>query len=403
MFFKLKLTMLCVSLSAVCAQTGGWQLISRDIGGGPLGVSFFADGLNGVTATSQILPAGFETKQSKDGGYTWATVPDQDAFIFGLSNSAAGSNKTAVLSGDYFVQVSFDNGANFSWATGASAGGEIVRKIFDNDTTTSTGFSIIGISNDGTNGFVYSREPGGKWTSVNIPWSSPSTLSIDGSFGVNAWTIVGNVYITSAAAAPAVKVKGAVARNRARVAARSAKATASLSSTSTAATYNTEVVISTDQGLNFKTVYANKSIAALGIACIDALHCVIVGEDADFAYVHTTTDGWVTVRETLADLNEGAALVEVAVAVGVCSNGGDAFVAVGGYVTGAGQSPVWYRSCDLGVTWAKDAAPAWPVGGLLNTDIDCVTTTTVNGTECWTTLWDDSGIDPNGFVSRYFK
>jgi hypothetical protein len=393
-----QLALLCLlSLSAV-AQTG-WHLISRDIGGGPLGVSFFPDGLSGVTATSQILPAGFETKQSKDGGYTWTTVPDQDAFIFGLSNSAAGSNKTAVLSGDYFVQVSFDNGANFSWAVGASAGGEIVRKLFDNTVATPTGFSILGISNDGTNGFVYTREPGEKWMSVNIPWSSPSTLSIDGSFGVSAWTIVGNVYITSA---PALKkVKGAVARGRARLAARVAKVTTSPSIPSTAAAYNTEVVISTDQGQNFKTVYTNKSIAALGIACIDALHCVIVSEDADFAYAHTTTDGWVTVRETLADLNEGAALVEVAVAAGVCSNGGDAFIAVGGYVTGAGQSPVWYRSCDLGATWAKDEAPAWPVGGLLNTDIDCVTTT--NGTECWTTLWDDSGIDPNGFVSRYFN
>ena len=77
---------------------------------------------------------------------------------------------------------------------------------------------------------------------------------------------------------------------------------------------------------------------------MDASHCVLVGEDGDFAYAHTTLDGRVTVRETLADIVEGAALVEVAIAAGVCEGGGDAYVAVGGYITGSGQSPERYHS-----------------------------------------------------------
>jgi hypothetical protein len=385
----------------VAAGIAGWQLISRDIGGGPLGVAFFPDGLSGITAVSQILPAGYEAKQSKDGGYTWNTVPDQDLFIFGLSNVVTGLNNTGVISGDSFVQVTTNGGANFSWASGASAGGEIARRIFDASGTPS-GFSILGISNDGANGFVWTREPLGKWTSVNVVWESPEIISIDGAFAADAWTVVGNEYSTGVArtwrGASSGGGRAAAARARARAAARSG-ASAKTSAKTSAAAYRTEVVVSTDEGATFKTVYKNASVAALGIACIDSNHCCFVGEDADYAYIFSTNDGWATVRETLADTNEGAALVEVSVAWGACAGGADAYVAVGGYVA-ATQSPVWYRSCDAGTTWTKDAAPNWPVFGLLNTDIDCIKA--ANGTECWTTLWDDSGIDPNGFVARYF-
>jgi hypothetical protein len=98
--------------------------------------------------------------------------------------------------------------------------------------------------------------------------------------------------------------------------------------------------------------------------------------------------------------------VEVAVAPRTCNATGgatadDAYLAVGGYVTAAGQSPVWYRSCDLGATWTKDAAPGLPVAGLLNTDVECQAATP-NGTLCWTTMWDDGGLDSQGYVAKYF-
>ena len=68
----------------------------KDIGGGPLGVSCFEDGTTCVTATSQILPAGYEVKRSLDGGKTWGTVPDADLFIFGLDNQAVFGNYAIV-------------------------------------------------------------------------------------------------------------------------------------------------------------------------------------------------------------------------------------------------------------------------------------------------------------------
>ena len=116
-------------------------------------------------------------------------------------------------------------------------------------------------------------------------------------------------------------------------------------------------------------MFRNNSVAALGIACIDTAQqsCCFVSEDGDYAYIHCTTDGWATAHEALADKNEGAALVEVAVSMG--PNGTSCYVAAGGYVTGAGQSPVFYRSCDAGASWVKDPLPAWPVENLLATDI----------------------------------
>lgn len=99
-----------------------------------------------------------------------------------------------------------------------------------------------------------------------------------------------------------------------------------------------------------------------------------------------------------------AALVEIAVAPGACpssSAAADAYVAVGGYVTAVGQTPVWYRSCDYGVTWTKDAAPGLPVANLLNTDVDCQAGAP-NGTLCTTTMWDNGGLDSQGYVARYF-
>lgn len=69
-----------LALAALASEVNaqrGWHLIAQDIGGSPLGVAFFEDGVTGVTETSQLLPAGYETKRSSDGGVTWATVPDK--------------------------------------------------------------------------------------------------------------------------------------------------------------------------------------------------------------------------------------------------------------------------------------------------------------------------------------
>ena len=384
----------------------GWHVIARDIGGSPLGVAFFEDALTGVTATSQLLPAGYETKRSLDGGATWATVPDKDLFIFALYNVAV-SGTTAVVSAMSFVQVSTDSGANFTWASGAPAGGEIVRKLYDNGAA--EGFAIMGETEDGSvNGFVSSRTPTGAWTKSNIAWSNPSILSIDGAFvSATSWVVVGNVYETAAGVrvargprrSPTLRLRWVSAG-----AGSGAPPTARLERTPPAeaakASYATEVVVSSDGGATWRTAYSNATVAALGVACVDAAHCCFVGEDADYAFAFCTSDAWATVTRTLADENEGAALVEVAVAPGGCVGGGAAYVAVGGYVTPAGQAPVFYRSCDLGASWAKDPTPSWPVAGLLVTDVDC-TLGTPNGTACWTTLWDDSGVEPNGFVARF--
>jgi hypothetical protein len=358
------------SVVACAGAQRGWHLIAQDIGGMPLGVSFFEDGLTGVTATSQILPAGYETKRSSDGGVTWATVPDQDLFIFALYNGAVfGSN--AVMSGMSFVQVSVDKGANFSWSVGAKAGGEIVRKI-TSAVGSPCGFAIVGETEDGSvNGYIASYQGGlsDTWRDVNVQWTNPEMLALDGSFLNTSYTLVGNVYITSETAP-----RRNVPRRRApRTAAK--------------AQYNTEVVVTTDAGATFTTVYTNNSVSALSIACVDPSHCCFVSEDGDYAYIHCTVDG-TSYAQSLADTIEGAALVEIAVAPGTCAGGGPAYVAVGGYVTGAGQAPVFYRSCDLGTTWAKDPTPSWPVANLLVTDIDCQPATP-GGTTCWVTLWDD--------------
>jgi hypothetical protein len=62
------------------------------------------------------------------------------------------------------------------------------------------------------------------------------------------------------------------------------------------------------------------------------------------------------------------------------------------------QGAAAWRSCDDGATWAQDALDSFPFG-LLFTDIDCQNAGPRAG--CWATLWDDGGIDPNGFVARW--
>ena len=104
----------------------------------------------------------------------------------------------------------------------------------------------------------------------------------------------------------------------------------------------------------------------------------------------------------LADLEDGAAIVEIAAAPGACAGGEPAYIAVGGVVEASGnQQPGFWRSCDRGATFTKDATPAWPVANLLVTDIDCQPHT-ANGTACWATLWDNNDIEPNTFVAKYF-
>ena len=158
----------------------------------------------------------------------------------------------------------------------------------------------------------------------------------------------------------------------------------------------------------------------LGLACASPKNCVLVQEDADFAYIQTTTDGFATVATTLVDAAEGAALVEASV------DGAGCFVVVGGAVSGGGQSSASYHSCDQGLTWEADALADFPFD-LLFTDIDCGAG--VNAS-CWATLCasngpragvqgplgthlprppyttlsdagDDSGVDPNGYVAKY--
>lgn len=302
-----------------------------------------------------------------------------------------------------FVQVSTDNGLNFTWASGAPAGGEIVRHLGGADGTP-TGFAIVGETEDGSvNGFVSSWGMSGQvWEKHALQFDNPSMLSIDGSFLNASWTVVGNVYET----AHGKQLRGRGARrtptSRLRWAAGPpARLERTPAEDAARATYSTEVLVSADAGASWRSAFTNASVAALSVACVDAAHCCFVGEDASFAYAVCTSDAWATAACTLADMNAGAALVEIAVAPGTCSGGGPAYVAVGGYVTDAGQAPVFYRSCDLGATWSKDPIPSLPVSNLLVTDVDCQPHTP-NGTACWCTLWDDDGIEPNGFVAKYF-
>jgi hypothetical protein len=418
------LGLLLAAATAARAQPG-WRILAKDIGGAPLGVAFFADGLNGITETSHILPfPGYETEESLDGGATWKQVPDQDG-VFGVlalyNVAVAGDN--AVVSAEASIQFSTDRGHNFSAATGP-AGGEIVRKLMGADGATAVGFAILGETTDGnTVGLVASYDGGRTWTPNNIGELDPGILSIDGAFANASWTVVGNEYVTAAATAvggPLQRRERArsrihlALRARMQAARRAAATTASGGNDSAesalrgagvgagAAEYHTQVVTSSDAGATWTTVYRNNSVAALGIACSDHAqrNCCFVGEDADFSYIYCTRDGWKTTRQVLADTNEGAALVEVAVTV---SANATCFVAAGGYVLpSGGQDPVFYRSCDNGDSWAKDPLPSWPVANLLATDIDCQPAIT-DGSGCWATLWDNGGIIvPNGFVARYY-
>lgn len=322
--------------------------------------------------------------------------------MLALYNVAAAGN-AAVVSAEAAIQFSTDRGHTFNKSAGP-AGGEIVRKLMARDGRSAAGFAILGETTDGnTIGLVASYDAGRTFTPINIGELDPGVLSIDGSFANASWTVVGNVYQTSLGVRERAR-----SRIQQRLLARLGRAAAGAPAPVPAqqslrggkAEYHTQVVVSLDAGATWTTAWRNASVAALGVACADAAQrsCCAVSEDADFAYIHCTTDGWATTKEVLADTNEGAALVEVAVSVTANST---CFVAVGGYVTDAGQSPVFYRSCDSGATWAKDPLPSWPVANLLATDVDCQPAIT-DGTGCWATLWDNGGIIvPNGFVARY--
>ena len=358
----------------------------RDIGGGPLGVSCFEDGLTCVTATSQILPAGYEVKRSVDGGATWGTVPDADLFIFGLDNQAVFGD-FAVVSGDEFIQCSTNKGANFTQVPGsvALAGGEIARKLRGPDGSPS-GFAILGLTDDGnSNGFVFVEGScAGAWKEVNVAALDLGKIATDGAFFDGAWLVVGEEYEPGARRrrrAPTKKLRwegGALVRTPAPALRKAA--------------YATQVVLSADRGATWTTLYRNESVATLGIGCRDAAHCCLAQEDASIAYIQCTSDGFKTVT-TLTDATPGAALVAVGVTAAGC------YVVVGGAVSNGVQGAAVYRSCDDGATWAQDALDSSFPFGLLFTDVDCQNAGARPG--CWATLWDDGGIDPNGFVARW--
>lgn len=359
---------LLVSLLAGAASAqAGWRIIARDIGGGALGTAFFEDGVTGICVTSQILPAGYEIMASNNSGVTWSSVAGTYRPFDALYNVAA-YGAHAIASADFIILQSNDSARTFA-DSNAPAGGQIVRKLAAADGRY-VGFAILGETTAGdVNGAVVSRDGGASWAPVNIPWSNAGILSIDGSFLNDTWTVVGNVYETSLR---------------------------------DAATYNTEVATSTDGGATWRTAFSNSSVAALGIACVDAATCCLATENGDNAFILCTADGWTTVSQALADMDEGAAIVELDVAPGTCAGGGDAIVAVGGDVApSGGQAPGFWRSCDGGKTFTKDATPAWPVANLLVTDIDCQPHAP-NGTACWATLWDNSGLEPNTFIAKYF-
>jgi hypothetical protein len=285
----------------------------KDIGGGPLGVSCFEDGATCVTATSQILPAGYEVKRSLDGGKTWGTVPDADLFIFGLDNQAVFSD-FAVVSGDEFIQCSVNKGANFTQVPGslALAGGEIARKLRAADGSWG-GFAILGLTDDGnSNGFVWVEGSClGAWKEVNIQALDLGKIATDGAFFEGAWLVVGEEYVTEAPRrrgrkAPTRKLRwegGALAPTPPHEL--------------RAATYATQVVLSADKGASWTSLYTNNSVATLGIGCIDATHCCLAQEDANIAYIQCTSDGFKSVN-TFTDATPGAALVAVGVTAGNC-------------------------------------------------------------------------------------
>jgi hypothetical protein len=345
-------------------------------------VSCFEDGATCVTATSQILPAGYEVKRSLDGGKTWGTVPDADLFIFGLDNQAVFSD-FAVVSGDEFIQCSVNKGANFTQVPGslALAGGEIARKLRAADGSWG-GFAILGLTDDGnSNGFVWVEGSClGAWKEVNIQALDLGKIATDGAFFEGAWLVVGEEYVTEAPRrrgrkAPTRKLRwegGALAPTPPHEL--------------RAATYATQVVLSADKGASWTSLYTNNSVATLGIGCIDATHCCLAQEDANIAYIQCTSDGFKSVN-TFTDATPGAALVAVGVTAGGC------FVVVGGAVSNGVQGAAAYRSCDDGATWAQDALDSSFPFGLLMTDVDCQNQGPRAG--CWATLWDDSGIDPS--------
>lgn len=357
-------------LVAAASAQAGWRIIARDIGGGALGVACFEGGETCIAAVSQILPAGYEMLRSSDGGVTWATINNTYHPFDALYNVAA-YGSVAMASSDFIVLRSADTAATFVDDFAAPAGGQIVRKLAAADGSF-YGFAMLGVTTSGdTNGAVISTDGGVTWTSRNIMWANPSIVAIDGSFLNSSWIIVGNVYQTSLAGGKAE--------------------------------YATEVVRSTDGGVSWTTLYSNASVAALGVACLDAQRCCAVAEDADFSYILCTADGWSSEALAFADLEDGAAIVEIAVAPGVCAGGIAAYVAVGGVVAGDSQQPGFWRSCDGGASFTKDATPAWPVANLLASDVDCQPHT-ANGTQCWATLWDNGGIlEPNTYVAKYFS
>jgi len=340
-------------------------------------VSCFEDGLTCVTATSQVLPAGFEVKRSVDGGATWGIVPDADLFIFGLDNSAAFGDY-AVVSGDEFIQCSTNKGANFTQVPRslALAGGEIARKLRAADGSPA-GFAILGLTDDGdSNGLVWVEGSClGAWKEVNIAELDVGKISTDGAFFDGAWIVVGEEYTTGEPVGRARRARGARAAAPLR-----------------AAVYATQVVLSADAGATWTTVFRNESVATLGIGCRDAAHCCLAQEDADVAYIQCTSDGFKTTT-TFVDAAPGAALVAVGVTAAGC------YVVVGGAVSNGVQGAAVLRSCDDGASWARDALDATFPLGLLFTDVDCQNAGPRAG--CWATLWDDSGIDPNGFVARW--
>ena len=370
---------------ALGASNNTWSIVSRDIGGGPLGVSCFEDGLTCITATSQILPAGFEVKRSLDGAKSWATVPDADLFIFGLDNQAVYGDY-AIVSGDFFIQCSDNRGANFSAVPGsvALAGGEIARKLHDASGAPS-GFAILGMTDDGnSNGFIFTEGScKGGWKEVNIGELDIGVIATDGVFFSGAWFVVGEEYETGGGA-PSRRSRAPTRKLRWEGGALTRTPAAELA----AATYATQVVLSGDGGATWTTVYRNKTVATLGIGCVDKTHCCLAQEDANIAYIQCTSDGFATVN-TFVDDTPGAALVEVGV------TGGGCFVVVGGAVTNGVQGAAVYRSCDAGATWSKDGLDSSFPLGLLFTDVDCMN---VGGNAgCWATLWDDSGIDPSAY------
>ncbi len=292
------------------------------------------------------------------------------------------------MSGDEFIQCSLNHGANFTQVPGslALAGGEIARKLRAADGSWN-GFAILGMTDDGdSNGFIWVEGSClGSWKEVNIQALDLGKIATDGAFFNGAWLVVGEEFVTGA---PRAGRKAPTRKLRWEDGALVPTPPHALR----AATYATQVVLSEDNGATWSSIYTNNTVATLGIGCKDALHCCLAQEDANIAYIQCTSDGFKTLNNFI-DGTPGAALV----AVGVTASG--CYVVVGGAVSNGVQGAAVYRSCDDGATWAKDALDSSFPFGLLFTDVDCQNAGLNAG--CWATLWDDSGIDPNGFVAKW--